>query len=342
VPGGSSGGSAAAVAARAVPLALGSDTGGSIRQPAAFCGVVGVKPTYGRVSRWGLVAFASSLDQIGPLAADVPDAALLLAAIEGHDPRDSTSSLEPASGCLEALERDVAGLRVGCLREVSAESLSDDVAADWTNALRRFEELGAELVEVSVPSVAAAVAVYYVVANCEASANLARYDGVRYGHRTGHDRTLDALYLGSRSEGFGDEVKRRILLGTFALSSGYYEAYYGRARAVQELMRRELATALSEVDVLVTPTSPTAAFGLGERVEDPLAMYLSDVFTVPASLAGLPSVALPSGLDANGLPLSIQLVGRPFGEAALLRAARAFERAAGFAARPRLACEAPP
>ncbi|HVS16283.1 MAG TPA: Asp-tRNA(Asn)/Glu-tRNA(Gln) amidotransferase subunit GatA [Thermoanaerobaculia bacterium] len=340
VPGGSSGGSAAAVAARAVPLALGSDTGGSIRQPAAFCGVVGVKPTYGRVSRWGLVAFASSLDQIGPLAGDVADAALLLSVIEGHDPRDSTSSPSPASGCTAALEDGVEGLRIGCLREVSSESLGADVAADWRAALRRLEELGAELVEVSVPSVAAAVSVYYVVANCEASANLARYDGVRYGHRTERDRSLDLLYLGSRSEGFGAEVKRRILLGTFALSSGYYDAYYARARAVQDLLRRELADALSEVDLLVTPTSPTAAFGIGERVEDPLAMYLSDVFTVPANLAGLPSVALPSGLDGEGLPLSIQLVGRPFGEAALLRAARAFERATRFDSRPPLALEA--
>jgi aspartyl-tRNA(Asn)/glutamyl-tRNA(Gln) amidotransferase subunit A len=222
------------------------------------------------------------------------------------------------------------------MREVSAQSLSAEVAANWETALSRFEQLGAELVEVSVPSVAAAVAVYYVVANCEASANLARFDGVRYGQRSERDRSLESLYVASRSEGFGDEVKRRILLGTFALSSGYYDAYYGRARSVQELLRRELTAALGEVDVLVTPTSPTAAFALGERLEDPLSMYLSDVFTVPASLAGLPSVAVPSGLDACGLPLSLQLIGRPFEEAALLRAGRAFERQTDFSTQPQL------
>ncbi|HVS62485.1 MAG TPA: Asp-tRNA(Asn)/Glu-tRNA(Gln) amidotransferase subunit GatA [Thermoanaerobaculia bacterium] len=340
VPGGSSGGSAAAVAARMVPLALGSDTGGSIRQPAAFCGVVGLKPTYGRVSRWGLVAFASSLDQIGPIAGDVEDAALLLAAIEGHDERDSTSSVRPPSLGGAWRDGDASGLRVGCLREIEAASLGDDVRSSWEQALRRFEERGARIVEVTVPSLEAAVAVYYVVANCEASANLARYDGVRYGHRTEHDRSLEALYSGSRSEGFGPEVKRRILLGTFALSSGYYDAYYGRARAVQERLRQELFEALEQVDVLAMPTSPSAAFALGERVEDPLAMYLSDVYTVPANLAGLPALALPSSLDSEGLPLSLQLLGRPFEEAALLRVGLAFEQAAEFSAHQRPGLEA--
>ena len=340
VPGGSSGGSAAAVAAGMVPLALGSDTGGSIRQPAAFCGVVGIKPTYGRVSRWGLVAFASSLDQIGALARDVEDAGLLLSAIEGHDPRDSTSSPQPPS--LSAVWGGGAeGLRVGFLREVEEGALGPELAANWRQSLRRLEEQGAELIEVSVPSLEAAVAVYYVIANCEASANLARYDGVRYGHRTGRDRSLETLYSGSRSEGFGAEVKRRILLGTFALSSGYYDAYYGRARAVQERLRRELAAALERVDLLATPTSPSAAFALGERIDDPLAMYLSDVYTVPASLAGLPALALPSGLDSEGLPLSLQLLGRPLEEALLLRAGIGFERATAFADHPRPRLEAP-
>jgi aspartyl-tRNA(Asn)/glutamyl-tRNA(Gln) amidotransferase subunit A len=328
VPGGSSGGSAAAVAARQVPLAFGSDTGGSIRQPAALCGVVGLKPTYGRVSRSGLVAFASSLDQIGPLAGSVDDAALALSVIAGGDPRDATSSAEPVAE-YRGEPSGVKGLRAGLPRELEVDRLASDVRADWERALARLEELGVALVEVDVPSLRAANAVYYVLANSEASANLARFDGARYGRRSPEARTLDELYHKSRCEGFGAEVKRRILLGTFALSSGYYEAYYGRAAAVARALGHELAAALRQADFLLSPTSPTPAFALGER-SDPLAMYLSDVYTVPANLVGLPAVAVPSGLSAEGLPLSLQLLGRPFDEALLLRVAGAFEAVTGF------------
>jgi aspartyl-tRNA(Asn)/glutamyl-tRNA(Gln) amidotransferase subunit A len=334
VPGGSSGGPAAAVAAGSVPLSFGSDTGGSIRQPAAFCGVVGLKPTWGRVSRHGLVAFASSTDQIGPLARNVRDAALALSLIAGPDPRDSTCAVRPAEDYLSGLEDGIAGLRVGVLREIDAAALDPASGRAWQAALAHLEGAGAEIVPVSVPSVGAAVAIYYVVATSEASANLARFDGVRYGRRAAAGDLAD-LYFDSRSEGFGAEVKRRIMLGTFALSSGYYEAYYGRARAVLEQMRRELDAALAAADLLVTPTAPGAAFGLGEKVDDPLAMYLSDVFTAPASLVGLPAVAVPSGHDDRGLPLSLQIMGRPFAEAAVLRAARAFERQAAWEVAPR-------
>jgi aspartyl-tRNA(Asn)/glutamyl-tRNA(Gln) amidotransferase subunit A len=334
VPGGSSGGPAAAVAAGSVPLAFGSDTGGSIRQPAALCGVVGVKPTYGRVSRWGLVAFASSTDQIGPLARNVRDAALALRVIAGADPRDSTCAAEPVEDYLAGLEDGIAGLRVGVLREIGHAGLGGAAAANWRQSLDRLAAAGAELVEVSVPSLDAAIAIYYVIATCEASANLARFDGVRYGRRAPEADNLLDLYFDSRSEGFGPEVKRRIMLGTFALSSGYYEAYYGRARAVLERMRRELAAAFESADLVATPTSPGAAFRLGEKMDDPLAMYLNDIFTTPASLAGLPAVAVPSGMDEAGLPLSLQLTGRPFAEATVFRAARAFEREVGWRVAP--------
>ncbi|HEX4965009.1 MAG TPA: Asp-tRNA(Asn)/Glu-tRNA(Gln) amidotransferase subunit GatA [Thermoanaerobaculia bacterium] len=337
VPGGSSGGPAAAVAAGSVPLSFGSDTGGSIRQPAALCGLVGVKPTWGRVSRYGLVAFASSTDQIGPIARNVRDAALALGVIAGADPNDATCSTAPVEDYLSSLEEGIVGLKVGVIREIDSAGLSAGAAANWRQSLDRLAAAGAELVEVSLPSLEAAVAVYYVVATSEASANLARFDGVRYGRRAqGADNLLD-LYFESRSEGFGPEVKRRIMLGTFALSSGYYEAYYGRARAVLERMRRELDAAFERAAVVVTPTTPTAAFRLGEKVDDPLAMYLSDVFTTPASLVGLPSVAVPSGLDdpgAEGLPLSLQVMGPPFGEGMVFRVARAFEREVGFAVSP--------
>ncbi len=341
VPGGSSGGSAAAVAAGCVPLALGSDTGGSIRQPAAFCGVVGLKPSYGRVSRWGLVAFASSLDQIGPVARGTRDVALALEIVAGPDPRDSTSDPRAAPRLLETIEEGIAGWRIGVLAEVGAERLEPDVAATWQGALGHLESLGAELVEISVPSITAAIEVYYVIANCEASANLARFDGVRFGHRSLSARSLAEVYLDSRSEAFGAEVKRRIMLGTFALSSGYYDAYYGRARAVLERMRGELAGAFESVDLIATPTSPTGAFALGEKLSDPLAMYLSDVFTTPANLAGLPAIAVPAGLDRDGLPLSLQLLARPFDEVSLLRAARAFEREAGWRLAPEFRAPAP-
>jgi len=334
VPGGSSGGSAAAVAAGMAPLGLGSDTGGSIRQPAALCGVVGLKPTYGRVSRYGLVAFASSLDQIGPVTRTVGDAALALSVIAGPDPRDATTADRPVDDYLAGLEGGLEGRRLGVVREVETEGLAADVLASWRGTLERLAGLGAELVEVSVPNLPAAIAVYYVVANSEASANLARFDGVRYGRRVERPDLLE-LYLESRSEGFGAEVKRRIMLGTFALSSGYYEPYYGRARAVQAGLRQQFAAAFAQVDLLAMPTSPTAAFGLGERVEDPLTMYLSDIFTVPANLAGLPGIAVPSGFDERDLPLSLQLLGRPFEEATVLRAARAFEASMDLREEPR-------
>src|SRR5436305_2896949 len=337
VPGGSSGGPAAAVAAGSVPLSFGSDTGGSIRQPAALCGVVGVKPTYGRVSRYGLVAFASSTDQIGPIARNVRDAALALQVIAGADPHDATCSTEPVGDYLAAIndwDEGIAGLKVGVIREIGDAALSGAAAHNWRQSLDRLAAAGAELVEVSLPSLDAAVAIYYVIATSEASANLARFDGVRYGRRAEEADNLIDLYFDSRSEGFGPEVKRRIMLGTFALSSGYYEAYYRRALGVLERMRRELATAFERADVVVTPTTPTAAFRLGEKVDDPLAMYLSDVFTTPASLVGLPTVAVPSGLDDEGLPLSLQIMGRPFGEATVFRASRAFERAVGWTVAP--------
>jgi aspartyl-tRNA(Asn)/glutamyl-tRNA(Gln) amidotransferase subunit A len=330
VPGGSSGGPAAAVAAGSVPLSMGSETGGSVRQPAALCGLVGVKPTYGRVSRYGLVAFASSTDQIGPIARNVRDAALGLQVIAGADPRDSTCAEEPVEDYLAGIEEGIAGLRVGVIREADPTRLGGAVAANWRQSLDRLTNAGAELVDVSVPSVDAAVAVYYVIATSEASANLARFDGVRYGRRSAEADNLIDLYFDSRSEGFGPEVKRRIMLGTFALSSGYYEAYYGRSRGVLERMRHELAAACEAADVLVTPTTPSAAFRLGEKVDDPLSMYLSDIFTTPASLVGLPAVAVPSGFDEQGLPLSLQVMGRPFDEATVFRACRAFEREVGW------------
>jgi aspartyl-tRNA(Asn)/glutamyl-tRNA(Gln) amidotransferase subunit A len=336
VPGGSSGGPAAAVAAGSVPLSYGSDTGGSIRQPAAFCGIVGVKPTYGRVSRFGLVAFASSTDQIGPLARSVRDAALGLQAIAGHDPSDSTSAARPVEDYLAGIEEGIQGLRIGVVREIDEADLPAGAREGWRRSLAALERAGASIVPVSVPSLPAAIAVYYVVATSEASANLARFDGVRYGRRADAE-TLPELYLASRSEGFGPEVKRRIMLGTFALSSGYYEAYYGRARAVSERMRSEVDAALGEADLLATPTAPGGAFALGEKVDDPLAMYLSDIYTTPASLTGIPAIAVPAGADPRGLPLSLQLMAPRFAEALLLRAARAFEREAGWRVAPPLA-----
>ncbi len=338
VPGGSSGGPAAAVAAGSVPLSFGSDTGGSIRQPAALSGVVGIKPTYGRVSRWGLVAFASSTDQIGPLAKNVRDAALGLQVIAGPDPRDATCSERPAEDYLAGIEEGIAGLKVGVIRDIDVAGLSPASARGWREGLGFLERAGAEIVEVSVPSLDAAISVYYVLATSEASANLARFDGVRYGRRnssgTNRADNLAELYVASRSQGFGPEVKRRIMLGTFALSSGYYEAYYGRAQAVRERMRRELDAAFEQADLLVTPTSPTPAFGIGEKADDPLAMYLSDIFTTPANLAGLPAFAVPTGLDDEGLPQSLQIMGRMFDEATVFRACRAVEREAAWRVAP--------
>ena len=333
VPGGSSGGPAAAVAGGSVPLSFGSDTGGSVRQPAALSGIVGIKPTYGRVSRYGLVAFASSTDQIGPLARNVRDAALGLQVIAGPDPRDATCSERPVEDYLGRIEEGIAGLKVGIIRNIDVAGLSAASARGWREGLGFLDRAGAEIVEVSVPSLDAAVAIYYVVAMSEASANLARFDGVRYGRRAASDNLAD-LYMASRSEGFGPEVKRRIMLGTFALSSGYYEAYYGRARGVLERMRRELDAAFEQADLLVTPTSPTSAFGIGEKMDDPLAMYLSDIFTAPASVVGLPAFAVPTGLDDDGLPQSLQIMGRMFDEATVFRACRAVERVAAWRVAP--------
>ncbi len=325
VPGGSSGGSAVAVAAGLVPVALGSDTGGSIRQPAALCGVVGLKPTYGRVSRYGLVAFASSLDQIGPLARDVSDAARVCALVCGPDPRDATSADQPAPDFDEALLGDARGRRVGVPRRLLETGLDEGVRAAFEQALRALVACGATLVEVELPHARHAIATYYVVATAEASSNLARFDGVRYGQRVDAG-DLTATYGRTRDEGFGAEVKRRILLGTFVLSSGYYDAYYLRAQRARTLIRRDFEQALASCDAIATPTSPTPAFRLGERTADPLQMYLADVFTVPANLAGLPGLSLPCGFSA-GLPVGLQLVGRAFDEATLVRLGAAYQRA---------------
>jgi aspartyl-tRNA(Asn)/glutamyl-tRNA(Gln) amidotransferase subunit A len=324
VPGGSSGGSAAAVAAGMVPLALGTDTGGSIRQPAALCGVVGLKPTYGRVSRYGLVAFASSLDQIGPLARSVDDAALGLSVIAGRDPADATSADRPTAEL--AAPARTQPLRVGVPWAFLEAGVEAGALAAFRDALRALEAQGVRIVDVALPSLPHAIAAYYLVATAEASSNLARFDGVRYGRRAGDAGDLASCYGETRERGFGAEVKRRILLGTFALSSGYYDAYYLRAQKARGLIRRELDAALSSCDAVATPTTPTAAFRLGEKLDDPLQMYLADVFTVPANLAGLPAISLPCGLS-GGLPVGLQFVGRAFDEASLLGLARVFESA---------------
>lgn len=334
VPGGSSGGSAAAVAARMVPLALGSDTGGSIRQPAALCGVVGMKPTYGRVSRYGLVAFASSLDQIGPVSRTVEDAALLLQATAGHDGRDSTSVSEPVPDYLARLEEPVEGLRVGVPKQFFGEGLEPEVERCVRAALEVMEGQGAELVEVDLPlSTHYAIATYYLVATSEASSNLARYDGVHYGRRSETHADMIDMYLESRSEGFGDEVKRRIMLGTYALSAGYYDAYYKRALKVRRLIREDFDRVFSDVDCLMGPTSPTAAFPLGAKTADPLAMYLCDVYTVGCSLAAIAGVSVPCGFTPEGLPVGLQIIGDVFTEERLLRVARMYERETEWAAR---------
>ena len=328
--GGSSGGSAVAVAAGIVPAAFGSDTGGSIRQPASFCGVVGMKPTYGRVSRWGLVAFASSLDQIGVFARSARDAALLLDLISGHDPRDSTSAPEPAPDFRAALDGDVSGLVLGIPREYFvSDGVEPEVLARVHAAVKELEAAGAKVREVTLPHTHAAVATYYLLATAEASSNLARYDGVRYGRRAEGARDLDDLYLRSRSEGFGSEVKRRILLGTYVLSAGYYDAYYRKAQQVRTLLRRDFDAAFAGCDLIVTPTSPEVAFPLGSRTDDPLRMYLSDVYTVSCNLAGIPGVSLPCGFS-GGMPVGLQLLGPPLEEGRLLRVADAFQQRTAF------------
>lgn len=325
-PGGSSGGSAAAVAAGMAYMALGSDTGGSVRQPAGLCGVVGMKPTYGRVSRYGLVAFGSSLDQIGPITRDVRDAALLLQVIAGHDKRDSTCAQVPVPDYLAAIDDPIEGVRLGVPKEYFAEGLNDEVRHAVEGAIKTYEGLGASIVEISLPHTPYAVAVYYIIATAEASSNLARYDGVRYGYRAASSNGIVNMYSRSRAEGFGSEVKRRIMLGTYALSSGYYEAYYLKASKVRNLIRQDFLSAFEKVDFIMCPTSPTPAFKLGERIENPLEMYLSDVFTIPANLAGIPGISMPCGFTRDNLPIGMQLMGKHFDEAGLLKAARAFER----------------
>ena len=323
-PGGSSGGSAAAVAARLVPGAFGTDTGGSIRQPAAMVGCVGMKPTYGRVSRFGVIAFASSLDQVGPFAQDVRGVAYLLAAVAGYDENDQTSSKRPVPDYAAALGRGVSGLRIGVAREYFGEGLSPEVERAVRAGIERLRGLGCEVRDISLPNSPHAIATYYIVATAEASSNLARYDGVRYGYRARAGQLLE-MYEKTRAEGFGAEVKRRIMLGTYALSAGYYDAYYLRAQKVRALIRRDFDQAFAAVDAVVSPTSPTTAFRLGEKLDDPLAMYLSDVYTVPVNLAGLPGISIPCGFDSKGLPVGLQLIGKPFDEETLLRIARAAE-----------------
>ncbi|WP_188455113.1 Asp-tRNA(Asn)/Glu-tRNA(Gln) amidotransferase subunit GatA [Virgibacillus oceani] len=337
VPGGSSGGSAAAVAAGEVLFSLGSDTGGSIRQPAAFCGVVGLKPTYGRVSRFGLVAFASSLDQIGPITRNVEDNARVLEVISGHDKMDSTSANVDVPAYTEALTGDVKGLKIAVPKEYLAEGVSPDVKKSVMDALKVYESLGAEWEEVSLPHSKYAVATYYLLASSEASANLARFDGVRYGVRSENAENMLDMFKMSRSEGFGEEVKRRIMLGTYALSSGYYDAFYKKAQKVRTLIKNDFDKIFEEYDVIIGPTTPTPAFKIGEKVEDPLTMYANDILTIPVNLAGVPAISVPCGLSENGLPFGLQIIGKYFDERTVYRTAHAFEQATDHhAKRPQL------
>ncbi|GAC1405375.1 MAG: Asp-tRNA(Asn)/Glu-tRNA(Gln) amidotransferase subunit GatA [Novosphingobium sp.] len=334
-PGGSSGGSSTAVSARLCPAATGTDTGGSIRQPAAFTGITGIKPTYGRCSRWGIVAFASSLDQAGPMARDVTDCAIMLEAMSGFDPKDSTSLDLPVPAWEAGLNADMRGLKVGVPTEYRMDGMDADVAASWEQGIAWLKDAGAEIVEISLPHTKYALPAYYIIAPAEASSNLARYDGVRYGLRDLPDNAgLQDMYAATRAAGFGAEVKRRILIGTYVLSAGFYDAYYTQAQKVRTLISRDFARAFEQVDVILAPTAPTAAFALGEKSADPLAMYLNDVFAVPASLAGLPAMSVPAGLNREGLPLGLQVIGKPFDEQGVLNAGLAIERRAGFTARP--------
>jgi aspartyl-tRNA(Asn)/glutamyl-tRNA(Gln) amidotransferase subunit A len=327
VPGGSSGGSACAVSAGMVPVALGSDTGGSIRQPASFCGVVGLKPTYGRVSRYGLVAFGSSLDQIGPFARSVRDAALLLNVIAGKDERDSTSVDAAVPDYLAAIDKAPGHVRIGIAKEYFGEGLDGEVRGAIEAAIDQYKAMGAEVVEVDFPHLEYAIACYYLIATAEASSNLARHDGVHYGHRTAEPQDYIEVYSKSRAEGFGDEVKRRIMLGTYALSSGYYDAYYLKALKVRTLIRRDFERAFEKVDVVACPTAPTAAFKMGEKTDDPLALYLADIYTISANLAGVPGISLPCGMTAGGLPIGLQLMGPAYSEDRLLQIAHQYEAA---------------
>lgn len=334
-PGGSSGGSSSAVAARLCPAATGTDTGGSIRQPAAFTGISGIKPTYGRCSRWGIVAFASSLDQAGPMARDVRDCAIMLEAMAGFDPKDSTSLDLPVPEWDANLSADLKGKKVGIPREYRVDGLDADVARSWDDGIAWLKDAGAEIVDISLPHTKYALPAYYIVAPAEASSNLARYDGVRYGLRDLPDGAgLQDMYAATRAAGFGAEVRRRILIGTYVLSAGFYDAYYTQAQKVRTLISRDFRNAFGQVDVILAPTAPTAAFGLGEKTSDPLSMYLNDVFAVPASLAGLPAMSVPAGLNREGLPLGLQIIGRPLDEQGVLNAGLAIEQRAGFTAKP--------
>ena len=332
-PGGSSGGSAAAVAASIAPGVTGTDTGGSIRQPAAFTGICGIKPTYGRCSRWGIVSFASSLDQAGPMARTVRDCAILLEAMAGFDPKDSTSLDLPVPSWEAGLSSNLKGKRVGIPKEYRIEGVPRDIDALWEQGIEWLKDAGAEIVEISLPHTKYALPTYYIIAPAEASSNLARYDGVRYGLRVEGVKTLDDMYAATRASGFGDEVKRRIMIGTYVLSAGFYDAYFTKAQKVRALIKRDFKRAFEQCDVILTPTAPSAAFGIGETT-DPLAMYLNDVFAVPASLAGLPAMSVPGGLDGHGLPLGLHLIGPELDEQVVLNAGLAIEERAGFTARP--------
>ena len=333
VPGGSSGGSASAVASRSALLATGTDTGGSIRQPAAFCGVVGMKPTYGRCSRWGIVAFASSLDQAGPFSRTVADNALMMQAMASHDEKDSTSADTPLPDLMAALDKGVKGMKIGVPSEYVMDGMDSEVVALWEQGQAWLRDAGAKLVEISLPHTKYALPAYYIIAPAEASSNLARYDGVRYGLRVEAD-SLDDMYGETRAAGFGDEVQRRIMIGTYVLSAGYYDAYYLKAQKVRRLIKQDFDTAYETVDAILTPATPTAAFPVGRKVDDPVTNFLNDVFTVPANLAGLPGMAVPAGLNAEGLPLGLQILGRPFDEATLYSIGRVIEDAAAFDAVP--------
>ena len=330
VPGGSSGGSAAAVASKMVPWALGSDTGGSIRQPSAFCGVVGLKPTYGLVSRYGLVAFASSLDQIGPITKDVKDSAILLNLIAGHDEKDTTSVDMPKKDYVKALTGDIKGLKIGVPKEFFGEGINEEVKENLKQAIETYKKLGAEIEEFSLDIAKYSLATYYIIACAEASSNLGRFDGIRYTYRTPEFKNLKELYKKSRSEGFGAEVKRRIILGTYVLSSGYYDAYYKKAQQVRTLVKNEFDKGFEKYDVILTPTSPTVAFGIGEKSDNPLEMYLADICTVSVNIAGLPGISIPSGVDSKGMPIGMQLIGNRFQEETILNAAYSFEQETKF------------
>jgi len=334
-PGGSSGGSSAAISARLCPAATGTDTGGSIRQPAALTGICGIKPTYGRCSRWGIVAFASSLDQAGPMARSVEDCAIMLQAMAGFDSKDSTSLDLPVPDWSAALDADLKGKRVGIPREYRMEGTDEAILKSWDAGIGWLRDAGAEIVDISLPHTRYALPAYYIIAPAEASSNLARYDGVRYGLRDLPDgANLQDMYAATRAAGFGEEVKRRVLIGTYVLSAGFYDAYYTQAQKVRALVARDFEEAWANCDVILAPTTPNAAFALGEKLDDPLAMYLNDVFSVPASLAGLPAMSVPAGLDPDGLPLGLQVIGKPFDEQSVLNAGLAIEQRAGFTAKP--------